>query len=193
MTKRQPGVMVAGLGLIVVGGWTIASALYPLLAGTDSAGQPQHLAGITQLWPLLLCLGGLAMLAQAAAPGERHPGLVFLGVTLLLLGLFFLAFTVKLGNLSWRDMSRLWPVIPTILGLAFLMLYIVEGMRSSALLTPVYVIGGVGILLLPLTLGVLRASTIQQVGQLWPLGVLIILLLIGFGRQPSEPKQGPGP
>ncbi len=182
--RLQPGALVIGIGLIVTGLWTIASALFPLISGRANL----RLVGMQELWPVLLIVAGVAMLVQAIFRKERLPGLIFLGIVALLLGVFFCLFTLKIGNLAWRDLVRLWPFLLLILGFAFLMLYVTDGLGNKALLVPVYVIGGTGIFALPVTLGLARGSSFGQALQLWPLLVIVLALIIFFRPRPIAPR-----
>jgi len=182
--KRQPGAYVIGVGLLIGGLWTVASVLYPLLSGRANV----RLWGLPELWPALLTLAGSAMLAQAIFGTERQPGLIFLGIIASLLGVFLGSFTLKIGNLGWGEMARWWPMFPIIFGFAFLILHIADDMRNSALLVPVYVIGGFGLFALPVTLGLTRGSNFTQAFQLWPMLAIVLALLVFFRSHPTEKR-----
>lgn len=164
MRKRQPGVAVSGLSLLLVGGWLLAIEF----------GTP--LKGFSEMWPVILVLFGFSMLIQYATEGRKQSGLVFVGTIALLTGIFLSFFTLHVGQLSWPDMVNYWPVFPLTIGVAFMVLYLTSGMRQQALLIPAFSVGGLGIFALPFTLGVIRGTVFSQVVQLWPL----LLLLIGL-------------
>lgn|SRR5574341_2150423 len=176
MIQRQPGAMLAGLGLVAVGGWIIVIAL----------GQP--LVGFDRLWPALVAFAGLALTAQYTFHTPRYGGMLFVGVMLLLLGLFFLPFALRIGGISWSNMIPFWPVLPLIVAFAFAALYLADGMSDQTLLTPIYIIGGVGLAALPITTGVLRGTVLAQVIQLWPL--VVIGLALAFFLRPHPRPDG---
>ena len=190
--KRQPGAMIFGAGLGVAGLWTIASALFPVITGQASV----RLAGLQELWPVLVMLGGAAMLAQAVFRPERLNGLVFLGIISLLVGVVCLVFSLKVGNLAWRDMSRWWPLFLIILAIGFLGVFLAEDLRNRTIVIPMYVTGGLGFLLLPFTLGLTRTNAFAQTLQLWPMLVVLIVVLFLFRPTPtntpsdSDPSSG---
>jgi ATP/ADP translocase len=72
--------------------------------------------------------------------GGRDPVLIFVGISAILIGLFFFGFT--LGYLEWGEMGRLCPVFPFIGGVAFLAMFLADrahdagvmgvGLRSTA-------------------------------------------------------------
>lgn len=182
--KRQPGALVLGVGLLSAGLWTITSTVYPLASGHPN----ERLWGVPELWPMLLAILGVAMLAQVIFRPNGQLGLVFLGIILLLFGLFFSLFTLKVGNLGWKEMARLWPILAIIIGFAFLIVYIADDLRKSSFLIPVYGFGGLGIFLLPLTLGLTRSSGFSQSLQLWPLLLFVVALLIFSRSTPPDSR-----
>jgi hypothetical protein len=161
MKRQQTGALIGALGLVGIGGWLLALAL----------GVP--LMGFDRLWPLIPALAGLVFVVQYAVTASRPVGLLFVGMIALLAGTFLCTFTTGLGGLTWRSM---------VIGVAFMALYLAGDMREGALLPPAYIFGGIGILALPFTLGVMRGEVARQVLQFWPLLVLLIGLAVFFGR-----------
>lgn len=178
--KRQAGAIIGGVGLIVAGGWIVAIQL------------GIRLAGLRYIWPALVALLGLMLLVQVVFQKRKQGGLVFLGVTCLLIGGFLSLFSLRVGGLSWADLARYWPVIPLSLACALMMLYLAEGMRQQALLVPTYIIGGIGLVALPFTLGVLQGTVMDQVVQLWPLLVILIILALFVRPRPPHKTGGSG-
>ena len=164
MRQRQPGAIVGALGLILFGSWMLAVTF----------GVP--LVGFSQIWPVIPILFGLASLAQCLSGPRKQSGLIFLGVLALLTGIFLSLFTFQIGRLTWPDMANYWPIFPLIVGIAFMALYLTDGMRQEALLVPTFITGGAGVLALPFTLGVIRGAVFNQAVRLWPL----LLLLVGL-------------
>jgi len=164
--QRQPGAIVAGLGLMVAGGWLIATEL----------GAP--LLGPERLWPFIPALLGSALLAQVIFRKQRQDGLIFIGVVALLTGLFLSLFTFRVGGLGWQDMSVWWPVFPLIVGIAFMAIYLAGDMHEQSLLIPAYITGGIGLFALPFTLGIVGGGISNQVLRLWPLLVAFVVLAI---------------
>jgi hypothetical protein len=170
MKREQTGALIGALGLVGIGGWLLAAAL----------GVP--LMGFDRLWPLILALAGVVFVVQYGVTASRPVGLLFVGMLALLGGTFLCAFTTQLGGLAWHNMAQYWPVFPLIVGVAFMTLYLAGDMREGALLPPAYIFGGIGILTLPFTLGVMRGEVARQVLQFWPLLVLLAGLAVFFGR-----------
>ncbi|HQE17688.1 MAG TPA: hypothetical protein PK607_04225 [Aggregatilineales bacterium] len=167
--RRKPGIMVAGCALLVAGGWLIAGGLgVPLLP-------------FWRVWPLVPVAIGLALVAQHTGEPGGGRGLLLLGLPVLLVGLFLLAFTLEVGGLAWADMRRFWPVFPLILGITFMMVYISGDMVEPPLLVLAYLFGGVGLAALPFTLGTIRLPVGEQVARFWPVLVGLVVLLAALG------------
>lgn len=164
MNQRQPGVAVIGMSLALVGIWWIAAA----------SGLP--LVPLGRLWPVGLSTVGLALLVQRGLRDRQGMGLLLLGSTLLLTGLFLCLFAFRIGNLTWQDMADYWPAFPLIVGFAFALVYLAGDMREQALLVPVYLLGGIGLVALPITLGVVQRAVPGQVLWLLPLPLVLIAL-----------------
>jgi hypothetical protein len=162
MKRRQPGSYVGGVALILFGGWLAATEL----------GVP--LVGFDKLWPLIPVLIGVTLLAQNSEQSLGGSGIVLVGLTLLLSGLFLCLFTLKLGNLSWQSLNSYWPIFLFIVGVAFLFVYLRDGTRRQPLLLPAYLIGGAGLLLLPVTLNLLQSTGFRQAIRLWPLFLILV-------------------
>jgi hypothetical protein len=161
MKQRQPGSYVGGMALILFGGWLAATEL----------GAP--LMGFDRLWPITLALVGITLLVQNSGQSLGGSGIVLVGITLLLVGLFLSLLTLNLGNLSWQSLNSYWPVFLFIVGVAFLFVYLRDGTRRQSLLLPAYLIGGAGLLLLPVTLRLLQSTGFRQAMRLWPLFLIL--------------------
>ena len=180
MLKRQPGTMIAGITLLSAG----------LLLITGQLGLPW--LSFARLWPLLVTLLGAALLSQVARHATEAPGQVWVGVVALLGGLFLLVFSLQLGDLTWASLSECWPGFLLIVGLAFMVIFLLSDMRDEELLIPAYLFGGLGLLALPFTLGVIRSPVFSQVIRLWPLAILLVGLAI-FLRIRQREQNGPRP
>ena len=126
--------------------------------------------GWEKIWPIFVIAGGVAFLVGYAVSGFRDSGLVFVGVGAILVGLFFLGFS--LGYWEWSDMSWLWPVFPVIGGVAFVALFFAERGKDAGTLgvgCAAFVVGIVG---LAVTLGFLG----KEIVRFWPL----LLVLLGI-------------
>lgn len=167
--RQRRGNVVLALFLIALGAWLVAGGL----------GFPRPLLG--SLWPGIVVVVGLAMLAQASGLGRRGEGLVPLGVGIMLTGAFLLLFTLHV--LGWGEMALYWPVFPLIIGLSFFALYVAGDMREPALLVPSFVVGGLGVILLPFTLGVVANPVLRRVVWVWP---LLLMLGLAFFFRPRQ-------
>lgn len=172
---RQPGSIIMGIGLIAIGVWIVTIRL------------GVRLAGIRYMWPALIAMLSLAFLVQYIFQKRKQGGLVFLGIAGLSISVFLNLFTLRIGGLTWADMARYWPIIPLCLGLAFLILYLAEGMRQQSLLIPTYIAGGIGLVALPITLRVIRGAVFNQVIQFWP--ILVILIALAIVIRPRQPHK----
>jgi hypothetical protein len=166
MKSRQPGALIGGLGLLIIGG----------IIATSAAGVP--IGGLDRLWPGIVFALGLALLAQFGARSRPANGLLLIGVVLALSSTFLCAFTLQIGNLTWADMIGYWPVFLVIIGMGFLVVYLAEDMREQALLIPSMAIGGLGVAFLPFTLGVIHGAVFTQVVRLSPLLLILIVLAV---------------
>jgi hypothetical protein len=152
MEKERLGTVWAGLGLITVGIALVAA----------------QWLGWDRLWPLFPAMGGVGLLAAYVLTGRKDEGLVFLGISALLVGLFFFGFT--LGYWEWGQMADLWPVFPLIGGVAFLALFFAERTRDVGTLgvaLAALIVGGVG---LAFTYGLVNSD----IWRFWP--VLLIMM-----------------
>ncbi len=142
------------------------------------------LPGFDQLWPGLIVLGGLLMLAGYAFSDRRGSGSVFAGVLLTLTGIFFFFFTLHLrvpapplqDGVDWPDMGRLWPIFVLNAGVAFLAQWLAQpdnrGARNVSLLALL-----VGLIALAVNFSINDESLIRRIVQWWP------LLLVAAGLQ----------
>jgi hypothetical protein len=171
---RQPGAIVIAIGLLGAAGWSIAIGL----------GAP--LARLNRMWSVIVAIVGLGMLIQYLFARRKSGGLLFAGVVALVMGAFLSLFTLRVGGILWADMARYWPVIPFTIGAALLLVYIAEGMQQASLIVPAFVIGGLGLFALPITLGIVRGQSFAEVLQLWPLLIIFGLLVLLFRPPPAQ-------
>lgn len=169
MQQRYIGAVIGGIGLVAAGLWIAAAA----------AGMP--IANPAQLWPLLLVLFGITLLAHYGSVERDQPSLVFAAVGLILSGLFICLFTLQIARISWRDMGRFWPVWMILFGAALAAYYVADSMRKRSLLTPIYLVGGAGLALLPLTLNLLPGTLLNQILRLGAIPLAVIILVGLFG------------
>lgn len=168
MGRRQPIVTISAGGLIAAGLWLVLSGLgVPLLT-------------LSQLWPIILVVGGAALLVQNGQQARQSIGLVLSGTMALLNGLFLMLFSFRVGNLTWADMAGWWPTFLLMAGLSFLAVYLTDGMRDPSLLTLTHVLGGSGLLVLPFTLGIIQGAVFNQAARLWPLALILIGLAVAL-------------
>jgi hypothetical protein len=168
MIKRQPGVTIAGVGLLIAGGWLAAEAL--------GAG----IIGARYVWPGAFVLLGAALFGQRAARQARRPGsgagLAFGGALAALLGAFLCAFSFQVGGLTWADLRGAWPGFLLILAGALIVVFLEGDMQERGQLVLAHVVGGLGLLALPFTLGIIRPRGLAG-GRVWPLGAAVALVL----------------
>jgi hypothetical protein len=165
MHKQQPGALIAGLGLLITGGWLIVAQ------ATTSA------IGFDRLWPVIPAIFGLALLVNYNRRTGEGLGSVLAGIFIMLTSAFLCTFTLELGNLAWKDLLAYSPVFLLIVGASLMFIGLISGGDEQGLLIPAYAIGGLGLLLMPFTAGALRGPALSQVIRLWPL--LVILTVLG--------------
>ena len=166
-THRRPkGHLILGTVLVVVGTWIFLQNL------------GVNLPGLEEMWPILPCLAGAALLVSFFTGKDRGAGRVFLGTAGLLVGLFFFAFT--LGPLGWWEMEVYWPAYPLIGGMAFLATWVAGRRRESGLLVPAALNAVAGVVGFSFTLGWLEMWVLPVIETGWPLVLIAMGLLIVF-------------
>jgi hypothetical protein len=161
MARDKLGTMWTGLGLIALG---IALLVAQWI-------------GWGEIWPLFPLLAGLSFWGGYVATGFKDGGLVFVGTTATLIGLFFFGFT--LGYWEWAEMSTLWPVFPLIGGVAFFILFLAE--RDLGALAVGCIALTVGLVGLAVTFGFVGSDIVK----LWPL-LLVFGGLVGLASAVSR-------
>lgn len=160
------GAVLSGTVLIGLGAWLLAANL----------GWP--VPGLDRLWPAFLALFGVASLTQYLARGRAEAGLVFAGVTALLAGAFFFAFTLGPWTWSW---DRWWPALLVIAGLGGLARWLTQP-RDLGRLGGAALLLAVGGVALASAQGWLASAWLLQVVRYWPV-LLIVAGLIVVARQ----------
>lgn len=183
MDSRRAGALFPAILLILIGVFFLLTNLNVL---------PR--VSIGQLWPAFPVLLGISMWVQFFVGRMRDPGLVAGGTIFLLSGLFFFLFTLNLSapgleRIDWRDMGRLWPAFPTIVGFGLLLQYLVGGLREHGLLIPVAILLIVGLGGFAFTLG--NFPTFNLIARYWPV-FLIVLGIIVLARAFLRPRTREG-
>ncbi len=177
MLKRQPAAVITGLIFILVGGGLIVSAI----------GLP--VPSVSALWPGILLLVAVGMLWQYASESRHRDGLLFIGVVLSGFSLLALAFSVGLEGLTWFDFRRFWPMLLVLVGLGLLMAYMAGDFTRHSLRIPAALIGGLGLLLLPVTLGLHRTESFRQILTYWPVLLVPVLLTFFFRLRSHDAEE----
>ncbi|NDJ52360.1 MAG: hypothetical protein GYB68_04635 [Chloroflexi bacterium] len=167
------GSIVSAICLLIIAGWLIASSLISTLPGFEMT------------WPVFLFVVGLGMVAFYGTSEADADGLLFTGTILLLLGLYFSLFSFSIGGLTWDRFDGYWPGFPLIVGAACLILYIAKDMQPPSLLIPTYLLGGIGLIAFPITLGIVTRPSIVHVVEFWPLAALLLAIAF-FTRSRPE-------
>jgi hypothetical protein len=156
------------LVLILLGVWFLAGNLGVRLPGMDA------------MWPIFPLGGGLLFLGGYLF--DRHdPGLIFVGLAVSLIGVFFFFFTLRVPlpvagmqeGVGWGDMSKLWPAFVVIIGMSFIALFLAEGKREWAVFSVGAVAVIVGCVAFLFTLGWLAGDIGRLLVKLWPLLLVI--------------------
>lgn len=127
-------------------------------------------------WPFFPMVAGIFFLALAFLSPEpwRRSSLVLAGTVPLLVGLFFFSRSVGLVE---DDMSRMWPVFPLIVGVAFFAAFLASEGRARYYLIPAGVL-----MLVALVFGAILWSggSYSIIGQVWPVFLIIAGVLLLF-------------
>ncbi len=143
-----------------------------------------RLPGLLALWPLLPLLTGLVLLYYRVF----HSGpdyYVFFGTSLLLTGLLLLL----TGTVVVVELSRVWPVFMTVIGVALLS----YGLRKHGAARVTFTIPAAAMILLsmlflPFSLNLVTTDFAAFVGVWWPtllvgMGVALIVAHLARGRR----------
>nr|MBN1228360.1 hypothetical protein [Anaerolineae bacterium] len=165
MRTWQQGINIIGLGLLVIGGWYVLSRIAP------------ELPGFARLWPMLFLMAGLAILVQPPNGIRTFAGAAWIGVLMLLTGLFLSVFSLGFADLTWTDTRELWPVFLIIVGISFYAVFVRGGKIGAPFNIVSILFCGAGAILLPLSFGVLHGTWIQQA---WQMAPVLLPVLIGI-------------
>jgi FtsH-binding integral membrane protein len=118
--RRSEGLVFTGVASTLLGAFFLAITLGPLT--WNDAGR---------LWPAYVLIAGLAFLAQwLVRPSQR--GLLVPALLALAVGAAALALTLGLVRADVaRQITRLWPLLLIVLGLALLGGYVLSGRRKE--------------------------------------------------------------
>jgi hypothetical protein len=160
MSTRQR--VLPGLILILIGIWALLQSLGIEWLRMD------------RFWPIILIGVGLVSLFTALTSTPPSTDGVWFGLAAGLAGGLFLYITI--GPASWSDMTWLWPAFPAIIGIAWVVAWLVNIREVSNLVAGgiALVVAGIGYLYVS---GWLAPETGRQLLSLWPL----ILVVIGLG------------
>ena len=150
---------------IVVGTWLVVWGILLLLVSNHV------LLGWKHLWPCILVVSGVIMLR--VLQNRLSFGAIFAGTWTILLGLFLTLFSFNF--LEWGSMRSLWPIIPMIVGVSFVVAGATRPPTSAGI-----VVGSMVILMgsacLLYEMGTISARVAQPFLRWWPL----VLVMAGF-------------
>ncbi len=150
---------------MLVGTWLVVWGILLLLVSNHV------LLGWKHLWPAILVVSGVVMLRVLQS--RLTFAVVFAAAWMILLGLFLTAFSF--GLIEWGRMRSLWPIIPMIIGVSF----VVAGARRPP--TSAGVVVGSMVILMGSACMLYETGTISErvakpFLRYWPL----VLVLAGF-------------
>ncbi|RME37950.1 MAG: hypothetical protein D6793_03510 [Thermoflexia bacterium] len=160
---------------------TVLLALFLILIGTYALLVefiPQA-PSLEQLWPVLIIAVGITLLISYFRQKGNEPIRVFWGVFLTLGGLFLSL--ISLTDQNYAVLATWWPAFVLIAGIAFLALWLAEGIREWGTLFLALVSLVFGGAYLAVNLQILGPNTALEVRRLWPV-LLILAGLILFVR-----------
>lgn len=127
--------------------------------------------------PILIGIGvgvlALSLLARFMINGRSERGLLFVGLTIVILTIF-----AGLNLYGVFDITLSWPLILSVIGAAMLGMYLFEKNRDQGLLLPALVFLGAGFAALPFTMGMIPAEIISGIAVYWPLVFLLLGLIL---------------
>lgn len=170
----RKGTVLLALVLILVG-------LYSLLVELN-LGVPS----LDRLWPVFPVAGGFAALVGYLRGGRQQHGQVFWGTVFTLSGLFF--FLITLTDQNYALLATWWPVFVVIAGIAFLALWLAQGLRDWGALFLALVGLVFGSVALAVNLQVLGPNTGRELGRLWPALIILVGLVLLLRGILSEGK-----
>ncbi len=150
---------------MLVGTWLVVWGILLLLVSNHV------LLGWKHLWPCILVVSGVVMLR--VMQNRLNFGAIFAGTWTILLGVFLTLFSFNF--LEWGSMRSLWPIIPMIVGVAFVVAGATRPPTSAGI-----VVGSMVILMgsacLLYEMGTISARVAQPFLRWWPL----VLVMAGF-------------
>lgn len=178
------GALIPALALILVGVFFLLVNLKVL---------PQ--LSITELWPGIIVFVGIMFWLGFIFGRGHDAGLAFVGTIITLTGAFFFLFTLHahipgFGEVQWGDQGRLWPAYPTIVGIAFIILWIANRFRDGGVLIPAAILLVVGLAGFSFTLG--DVAPFRDIVRFWPL-LLIALGILILARAFIRPNRSATP
>jgi hypothetical protein len=167
MTRKNKGTPIFGMVLLIIGVMLLLSSLEVWRF---------H-------WSYILLVLGLFFFALAVSSHDK--GSVFPGTILFLLGLFYL---LKYHDIIYGSMFRLWPIFPAIVGVAFIVLFIVKP-AEWGLLIPGGILLFFAIIFLAYNYDLFEIDPGYIIGHYWPLILIAVgakLLADAWRRPPSK-------
>ncbi|MCQ1531455.1 LiaI-LiaF-like domain-containing protein [Lutispora saccharofermentans] len=134
------------------------------------------------VWPLALLVPGVYLHISFFTGMDKNPGILVPGGILATYGLLFYANVV----FGWNIMADLWPVFLIGIAIGLLELYLF-GSRDKALLIPITILGGLGLIFLTNTIYILNRKYLAP-AFLIVLGILILLKSDRRQNTQSRPK-----
>lgn len=158
---------------MLVGTWLVVWGLLLLLVSNHV------LLGWRHLWPSILVVTGVVMLR--VFENRLSFGVIFAATWTILLGLFLTTFSF--GVVEWGHMRSLWPIIPTIVGVSFIVAGAKRPPTSAGIVvgSMVILMGTASFLYETGTISVRVASPFLR---FWPL----VLVLAGFVLMKREAR-----
>lgn len=158
-------------------GTRLTFGLLLILAGMLILGTNLGMLRGQVLWPFFILFPGLFLLILAFTSRSAR-GAVFPGTIVTLIGLLFLAWRNQWFPINMADF---WPIFPTIVGFAFLMLFAFMP-NDWGVLVPAFILLGVGLVFFGINYNVLDHSILRY----WPV-LLVLIGIISMARSLIRP------
>ncbi|HHS97102.1 MAG TPA: hypothetical protein ENK08_04275 [Chloroflexi bacterium] len=128
---------------------------------------------LDRIWPVFPLAWGITSFVAYFRDARRVETRVFWGTSLVLSSLFL--FLISMGDQDYSVLRTWWPIFVAIAGIAFLALWLAQGLRDWGILFLALcglIFGGVA---LAVNLQLLGPDTAEELGRLWP----ALLILVG--------------
>lgn len=151
---------------------TVVPALLLIAIGVVALARPDFVTTDLIINLLLVALL-IGLMMRFLFNARRERGLFFIGVTVLLLGVFW---ALVLSNTF--DVTQGWPLVLVAPGLAMIITFLIERSHERGLVLPGLMLMVAGGALLTFTMGLFDISVLTNIAVYWPILFLLLALAL---------------